>query len=137
MKSKTATYLVVLSVIFIVFVILFIKHVSSASIEDSQFIGERTTLYVQTGCSHCERQLSLFGENIKYIAVIDCFKEPDRCQDITYTPTWVIDNNKYEGFKSVRQLKVLISKNYLKDIEGDISKVPVSELGKSCPLELN
>jgi len=120
--------------------IIFIQANAIASKEDSIFIGERTTLYIQTGCSHCEKQVSIFGENKKYLNIIDCLQGDNlqKCKElgIITTPTWIIDNQKYEGFQSLRQLKNLISKNYLRDIYGNVSKVPISEINKSCPFNL-
>ena len=68
-------------------------------------IGEKATLYTQLGCAHCKTQEELFGENIKYITVIDCFYEREKCGKITATPTWVINGKEYLGLKSIDKLR--------------------------------
>ena len=39
--------------------------------------------------------------------VIDCFYEQEKCTNIQYTPTWIINGQKYEGFQSIEKLKEL------------------------------
>ena len=78
-----------------------------ATEEEAKCIGNNTILYVQTGCPHCKAQEELFGENLKYIKITDCLVTPNKCSDITHVPTWSINNKKYEGFKSIAELKQL------------------------------
>ncbi|MCK9595933.1 hypothetical protein M0R19_01990 [Candidatus Pacearchaeota archaeon] len=139
--TNKITLCVVIGILLLSAGIMFVKSYSSTpSVEDSIFIGERTSLYVLDGCSHCKIQTDLFRENIKYLNVIDCYKEENRnlcfTKGIDTFPTWEIDQNKYVGVKSVKQLKELISKNYLRDIDGNITLIPNSSLGKSCPLNI-
>ena len=58
--------------------------------EISKCIGQRSILYVQLGCVHCETQKEMFGEYYQNLNTIDCFYESNKCASITATPTWVI-----------------------------------------------
>lgn len=71
-------------------------------------IGENAVLYTQIGCHACKIQENLFGENLKHINIIDCFYEPEKCQDILGTPSWEINGETYLGVQSIEKLKELI-----------------------------
>ena len=75
--------------------------------EVAQCIGENSLLYVQLGCSHCEDQEKMFGDNYQYLNVIDCFFELEKCGEITATPTWVIKGQKYSGVQKIDKLREL------------------------------
>jgi len=68
-------------------------------------IGENCKLYVNTGCPHCEEQLLVFGEYINKIELINC-AETD-CEGITSVPTWICQNQIYEGKKDIADLEVM------------------------------
>lgn len=76
-----------------------------------QCIAENSILYVQTGCSACEVQKNLFGNDYKYLNIVDCVTEKEACQisGITATPTWIIHNKKYVGVQQLSRLKELTS----------------------------
>lgn len=101
-----------------VFIILIILIISFFSIMTSKnkktpdeelikCIGEKSKLYVQLGCPHCRTQENLFGNNLKYINLIDCFYENEKCGKITGTPAWEINGEYYLGVKSIKKLKEL------------------------------
>ncbi len=73
----------------------------------AQCIGENSILYVQLGCHACEIQENLFGETTQYLTIVDCFFEREKCAEITYTPTWIINNQEYIGVQSIEKLKEL------------------------------
>ena len=70
-------------------------------------IGQNSILYVQSGCPHCEKQLELFGDNKKYLNIIDCIDSPEKCQNIIGVPTWIINGKQYSGVQSIEKLKEL------------------------------
>ncbi len=80
---------------------------SDSSIELAKCIGEKSTLYVQYGCPHCRTQEELFGEDVNYLNIVDCYYERDKCPNIQATPTWVIDGKQYLGVQSLDKLKEL------------------------------
>src|SRR6056297_1994728 len=67
--------------------------------EVANCIAEKSTLYIQLGCHACKKQEEIFGDNYKYLDTVDCFYKQDKCieKDITATPTWIIDGERYTG----------------------------------------
>lgn len=105
-KKDWLSVFVMIAVIIFAWIIL--KNPSSQVPEKTaKCIGENSLLYTQKGCSHCERQEELFGENVKYLNITDCFYTPEKCSGIEVTPTWIINNEKYTGFQDIEKLKEL------------------------------
>lgn len=107
-KGWVITILVAVGVL--IFAIYLInKENSETPKEIAQCIGEKSTLYVQLGCPHCIKQENAFGENYKYLNVVDCYYDAKACikSNITGTPTWVINGEKYIGFQSIEKLQEL------------------------------
>ncbi|HJX49909.1 MAG TPA: hypothetical protein VJ438_00440 [Candidatus Nanoarchaeia archaeon] len=107
-KSSLITFAVILAVILLAVIVLTRSHPETSE-EIAQCIGENSVLYTQLGCHACKYQEDLFGENYKYLNVVDCFFEQDKCiqEEIRATPTWIIKGEKYVGARSVEQLKEL------------------------------
>ncbi len=113
MKKDLKIYLGLLGIV--VLVVLGINFLKSSNGDEENLselakcIGEKATLYIQLGCSHCDAQEKLFGENYPYLKVIDCTVAEDRqkCIDaeISGTPTWIVNGEKYPGFKTLEELK--------------------------------
>jgi len=101
--------LVVSVVISLLIASYFITKQNTISEETTKCIANNSKLYVQLGCSHCEKQEKLFGNYYNYLNVTDCFYETQKCIDneITGTPTWIIKEEKYLGFLSEKELKIL------------------------------
>ncbi len=112
-KEKLITFGVIVVVLLIVGTIIYFKtglNVKDIPSEEvAKWIGNRSAVYVQAGCSHCVDQENLFGENWKYINSIDYQENPRAFLDanITATPTWVINGNQYVGFQTIDKLKEL------------------------------
>jgi len=77
-------------------------------------ISQSAKLYGAYWCPHCKDQKALFGESVKYINYVECDAsgenaKPEECQaaGITGYPTWIINNQKYEGFKKLEELASL------------------------------
>lgn len=105
-KSKIITLIFVLiTLAIIIFVIL--KNGNNTEAELAKCIGEKSVLYVATGCVACDYQEKLFGENYEYINTIDCAVDSEKCSDITGTPTWIINNEKVVGVQAIEKLKQL------------------------------
>ena len=107
-KNSLITILIIIAVIVLAY-FLINKPKPETPEELAKCIGERSTLYVQLGCSHCKDQEDMFGDNLKYLKEIDCFYERNKCieNEITGTPTWIIDGEKYEGVQTIEKLKEL------------------------------
>ena len=75
--------------------------------EIAKCIGGKSELYIQDGCIHCENQKKLFGENFKFLNVVDCTDNWDSCPNIQGTPTWIIDSETYLGEQDIEKLRNL------------------------------
>jgi len=117
MKKNTINTLVTIAIIVAVLsfsIYILIKdntNPSQITEELAICIGQNSELYVQTGCSACKIQEDLFGSNIQYLNMTDCFIQGERqiCVDknIEVTPTWIIKNEEYRGVQSIEKLKSL------------------------------
>lgn len=107
-KNTLITWIIIIAVI-ILGIVLATRSPNQSSVpeEIAQCIGENSMLYVQLGCTHCETQKQMFGDNYKSLNIIDCFYERDKCQNIKATPTWLIDGKYYEGVQSIERLQNL------------------------------
>lgn len=105
-KGQIITILVIVAVIAVaIFIITRTKGTISA--KTVLCIANKSTIYVQLGCHACAIQEEMFGENYKYLNVIDCFFEKEKCSDITATPTWLINGEYRVGVQSIEELKQL------------------------------
>lgn len=114
-KFYFAVSLISVLVLYILFYFLFLYRSpfldpsgNNFSINDDDFfkcLSKVSTLYVQKGCSHCVTQKNLLGEGIKYLNVVDCFDETEKCSKIAATPTWIINGEKLIGVHSLEKLK--------------------------------
>jgi len=87
-----------------------IKEFVNISCQDNAAIDVRNSeLYTQQGCPACTRQEKLFGEFVNKLNMIDCTENIEICNEnqITHTPTWIIDGEKYEGYQSAKDLRKL------------------------------
>ncbi len=63
-------------------------------------------LYTSTGCPHCQDQKELFGEALQHVENVDCVTDPNVCSEngIRVVPTWIINNERYEGVRTLEEL---------------------------------
>ncbi len=104
-KKNLVTILIILGVI--ILSIIIINRGNGVSQQTAMCIGQNSELYVQLGCNACKTQEEMFGENKKYLNIIDCWFEREKCLDIEHTPTWIIQGKRYEGVQSIEKLKEL------------------------------
>ena len=104
-KNNIATILIILGVLLLSGIIIYFGNQKS---NEEINIGENATLYISNGCPHCHTQLKILGE-CSNLTIVDCIKEPNKCLDagIIRVPIWIINNQKYEGVKSIEELKEL------------------------------
>ena len=111
MKKKT-----VITLIIIIALLIIMPIVAKFGLQDNpnipsksltKCIASKATIYTTETCIYCKKQERMFGENYKYLNVIDCKKEPLKCIEagITGTPTWVIDGQQLPGVQSLEKLK--------------------------------
>ena len=100
-----------LTVIVIIAVIVFIKNYNSDTLNEelARCIASKSIMYSQLGCSHCIEQKKLFGDYTSIFDIVECDEEPQKCADagISGTPTWIINNQKIVGVRTIKQLKEL------------------------------
>jgi hypothetical protein len=102
--NNVVTFLIIISVVLIAF-FSFVKSPDYTEEKIAKCIGENSVLYVLPWCGHCRIQEDMFGDNLKYITIVDCYKEPEKCSRIKATPTWIIDNKEYIGTQSIETLR--------------------------------
>jgi hypothetical protein len=111
MKRENQSRLVTLAIFIIIGIIVAMSLTSKGpfltDVEVAQCIGEKATLYVQLGCTHCKTQEEMFGENLEYLNIIDCFYGGEGCDEIKATPTWKIGNKYSTGVQSIEMLRTL------------------------------
>lgn len=107
--EKFITALVIIAILGFSIYIIFNKPASQTSAETVKCIGEKSAIYVQTGCPHCADQEAMFGDNFKYLNSTDCYYKSQTCADagIEAVPTWVINGQKYVGVQSIETLQNL------------------------------
>jgi len=107
MKRNLLITLIIILLVIIIAIIIMNNRVSNTDEQTAKCIGQNSILYTQLGCHACENQKKIFGENYKYLRVIDCFYEREKCDGITGTPTWEISGQKIIGVQSIDKLKEL------------------------------
>ena len=110
-KSKKTTWVTVGIIIGVIILAYFLINKPKTETPEAvaKCIGEKSTLYVRTGCSHCRTQENMFGDNLKYLNIIDCLYEKDKCieKEITNVPAWIINGEKIEGVQPIDKLRKL------------------------------
>jgi len=107
MNQKWLTWIIIVAVIILALVIMYFPK-ADADVELAKCIGSKSILYTHTGCGACEIQKDAFGESYKYLNVIngDTWEELAK-YNISATPTWAINGQKYSGVQSLEELKKL------------------------------
>jgi hypothetical protein len=107
-KSTLITLIIILVIVIFSYYIITKDNTHQDADETfAKCLGEKSTIYIQTGCHACKTQEEMFGDNYKYLNVVDCLVEPLKCTivDIKVTPTWIVQGKKYEGVRSIEELK--------------------------------
>ena len=108
-KETLASAVVILAILILAGYLIFNKTSVQTSADIAKCIGEKSAIYVQTGCPHCADQEAMFGDNFKYLNSTDCYYKSQTCADagIEAVPTWVINGQKYVGVQSIETLQNL------------------------------
>lgn len=112
MKKRIKRVLIDVLIILIILTIAYIiirRPFASVETKTAICLGKNAILYTQYGCHACETQKEIFGENYKYLTIVDCWYESEKCPDILATPTWKFGENTkgYAGVQSIEKLKEL------------------------------
>lgn len=106
MKNKTITWIFIFITIVIIILIFTLKN-GDTDEQTAKCIGEKSIVYIKTGCSACKYQKELFGSSYIYLNSINCAITPKKCFDIIGTPTWIINGKQYRGVQKIEKLKEL------------------------------
>jgi len=96
-------------IIGVIAVISYLKSNNTVDEETARCIASKATLYVKTGCPHCLQQEQILGDYLNLFKITDCLNSIEICSDklIEFIPAWMINNQKYYGVKSLKELKRL------------------------------
>jgi len=106
-KRKSIITILIILLVLVISIFVLTRTPQDISRELAICIGDNAVLYVQLGCHACKTQIDLFGDNSKYLNIVDCWYEKEKCSEIKYTPTWVINGAQYVGVQSIEELKKL------------------------------
>jgi len=106
--KKTLLFIIAI-IIFIVLVYLLTRPKPVTDEEIVKCIGSKSEIYTLPTCVSCRKQKLMFGNNEKYLNIIDCNTDKEKCleKDILKVPTWIINGEKYIGVQSIDRLKEL------------------------------
>ena len=114
MKKDTKLYLVLVVIVLAIIIGIyafkyFNKDNTNPTEKLMQCIAGKSVLYIQTGCGHCEDQKAILGTYYSLFTNINCLENQQECakESIRATPTWIITGQKYEGKKTISELKQL------------------------------
>ena len=107
MRKRSWITIAVIVAVIILAIFLINATKNGISKETTMCIANSATLYTQLGCHACKIQEDMFGENSQYLDLVDCWVERDKCSGIEYTPTWIINGEKYIGVQNLEKLKEL------------------------------
>lgn len=105
-KSQIITLIFILATLILIILII-LKNSNHTNSDLAKCIASKSTLYVATGCSACQHQEKLFGDDFKYLNAVNCAIEPEKCENIYAFPTWIINGEKEIGVQSIKKLKEL------------------------------
>ncbi len=99
----------IIMIILVLFLIGCSNNNPLPSLDVTECIASKSTLYVTAGCSSCQKQENMFGDDFEKLNSVDCAVDGARCAeaDIIRLPTWVIDGMNHAGVKDIEELKTL------------------------------
>ena len=99
----------IIAVIVVIVIITMVRGNNNVDDETMQCIAENSLLVVSKTCSHCANQLSILGDSKELFNMV--YIDEDRSifdeYGIIGVPAWVINNEVYEGVRSIDKLKEL------------------------------
>ena len=108
-KSLKIYILLIVIVLAIVSLITYFKVDGNTDEKTIQCIADNSLLVIKEGCPACAAQEKILEGYLDKFETIDCAAESQKCMDlgVTHVPTWIINNQNYEGVHSIEQLKNL------------------------------
>ncbi len=111
-KSKKLIIWVGIIILLIIAGVLLLKYFPKQSNLDNDLmscIGEKSILVASKGCGYCHNQIEMFGDNKDSFNIIYCDEDEQFCIDnqIAGVPTWIINEEKFVGVRTIDELKEL------------------------------
>ncbi len=106
-KSNIITVIIIILIAIISYFSLIPQNENKTDQQIIECIAKNSHLYIQLGCSHCQKQKEILGENYNLFKTTDCFYEIEKCSKIQATPTWEINGRKIIGVQTIEQLRKL------------------------------
>lgn len=109
-RENNILVLIIILVLAAIVLISYLKNDNNPIDENTAAcIASKASLYVKTGCSHCQEQEDILGDYLNLFNITDCLDNTEICSDrvVEYIPAWIINNQKYYGVKSLNELKSL------------------------------
>ena len=104
---STIALIIFLSLTFINWPTITEKEIILLSEDEMICIADNSEVYLSSTCSACIHQKEALGEYIELFNITDCNEYYELCQGITIVPTWIINGEKYSGYRPIEKLKEL------------------------------
>lgn len=114
-SKKSIPWVTIIIILLIVAVAFFIikypKSQPNLDCDTMCCVGNNSILVASKGCGACHRQIELLGDNKDDFNIIYCDENTQFCVDnqIMAVPTWIINEEKFVGVRSIDELKELTS----------------------------
>jgi len=102
--------LLVLSLIAVVIVAGIINNMDikeEVSKREVVCISKNCVLYT-SDCINCRQQKEIFGKRYVLLDIIDCSLVNEKCVGLRTIPTWICNNQVYEGVQTITKLKEIV-----------------------------
>ena len=111
-SKKPILWIVITIVLLIIACVLLLKYLPKQSNLDHEMmscIGENSLLVASKGCGYCHNQIEMFGDDKDSLNIIYCEDDEQFCIDnqIAGVPTWIINEEKFVGVRTIDELKEL------------------------------
>lgn len=109
-KSNLIMLAIILAIIGAIWAIEYTKD-KYEDVRTMKCIAANSTLIVSKTCDYCYQQKLVLGDSIKYFEIIDVAEHPEVWEqyNLRGVPTWIVDEEKYAGLKTIKQLKEITS----------------------------
>ena len=110
MKKDTKLYLGLVIIILAIIITIYVLKGNNNQPTDEETIkciAEKSKIIVSPTCGWCTKQKEDLGEYLDLFEFIDIVENPEISNqyDITGTPTWIINEQIYPGYKTINELK--------------------------------
>lgn len=105
-KKYVLIGLILITLGIIGFIFILNLDLTNYSLDQIKCLADKSLLYSSSICSHCIIQNKELGKYRDIFKTIECDNNISICveNNITGTPTWIINNKTYNGVHSIKQL---------------------------------